>query len=95
MEYTFKKVEDTVYYENSYGVLAREDDVEMEYTVGINSEEYGWFEMYDTATGGEAWHAEGGLWFENKVLTDYDGVFELAPAIIEKLEELGYDCSQI
>lgn len=93
-EYTFKTKQNLVL-ENSYGIVDSEDGVELEITIGINSPEYGWFELYDTETGGDAWYASGGLWFKDKVVTDYDGVFELIPPIIEKLTELGYDCSEI
>lgn len=77
--------------ENSFGTIATEKHVELECSLGINSEDYGWFEFYDIKTGGEDWYAEGGLTFENKVLVDYDGVFALPPFILDKLAELGYN----
>lgn len=76
---------------NSFGLVDKQANVELSITVGINSEDYGWFELYDTKTGGDRWYAEGGLWFENKTLTDYDGVFSLPIEIIEKLEQMGYN----
>lgn len=76
---------------NSFGLVDKQNNVELQISIGINSEHYGWFELYDTKTGGERWYAEGGLWFDNKTLTDYDGVFSLPIEIIEKLEEMGYD----
>lgn len=76
---------------NSFGLVDKEANVELSITVGINSDDYGWFELYDTKTGGDRWYAEGGLWFENKTLTDYDGVFSLPIEIIEKLEQMGYN----
>lgn len=91
---TFKVTESLVL-ENSYGVIASEDNVELEITVGINDEEYGWFEIYDTKSEGTEWYAEGGLIFEGKTLVSYDGVFELIPAVLDKLEEWGYDVSEI
>jgi hypothetical protein len=81
--------------QNSYGILAKEDDVELEITIGINSDEYGYFEMYDVETGGENWHAEGGIWFDGKNVIDYDGVFSLPAAIIVKLNELGYNTENV
>ena len=87
--------------ENSFGVIKTEDSVKVEVTIGIKTFDsngcpiYGWFELYDIETGGESWYAEGGLWFDGKKLTDYDGVFELLPCIIEKLEAWGYDVSEI
>jgi hypothetical protein len=77
--------------ENSFGVLNQQENVELEITVGFNDENYGWFELYDLESGGENWYAEGGLWFKDRTLTDYDGVFSLPHEIIIKLEELGYN----
>ena len=93
-KHTFQVVENLAM-ENSFGVLHAENNVTLEVTIGFNNENYGYFELYDVESGGDEWHAEGGLWFTNKVLTDYDGVFELLPCILDKLEELGYDCSEI
>jgi hypothetical protein len=77
--------------ENSFGVLKRQRDVEIEVTVGIKADDYGWFEISDVENGGEDWYAEGGLWFEGKTLTDYDGVFSLPIPVIDKLREWGYE----
>jgi len=76
---------------NSFGLVDKEANVELSITVGINSDDYGWFELYDTKTGGDRWYADGGLWFDNKTLTDYDGVYALPIQIIEKLEQMGYN----
>lgn len=76
---------------NSFGLVDKQASVELSITVGINSEDYGWFELYDTKTGGDRWYADGGLWFDNKTLTDYDGVYALPIEIIEKLEQMGYN----
>jgi hypothetical protein len=81
--------------ENSFGVIKAEDSVKLEVTVGMNSDDYGWFEFYDIETGGDDWYAEGGLWFQGNKLTDYDGVFALPTYILEKLKEWGYDVSDI
>ena len=90
---TFPAIQ-TISLENSFTTL-KTANVELEITVGINSEDYGWFELYDVETGGEEWHAEGGLWIENNVVTGYDGVFSLPIAVINKLKEWGYDVSEI
>jgi len=37
---------------------------------------------------GEDWG--GGLWFDDKHLIDYDGVFELPRAVVKGIRELGY-----
>ena len=81
--------------ENSFGVLKEEKGVVLEVTVGINSDEYGWFELYDVESGGDEWYAEGGIWFDGKTVTQYDGVFCLPIPIIDKLKEWGYDVSEV
>ena len=91
MKIEFKAVEN-LSLENSFGTIKEQSGIELEVTIGIDDES-GWFEFYDTETGGDDWYAEGGLWFEGKELTDYDGVFALPVCIIEKLRELGYDPS--
>ena len=46
---------------------------------------YGYTEHGDSGEG-------GGLWFDDdKTLTDYDGVAELAPRVITAIESMGYD----
>ena len=81
--------------ETSYGVIKEENDVVLEVTVGINSDEYGWFELYDIESGGEEWYGEGGLWIDGKTITMYDGVFSLPTPVIDKLKEWGYDVSEV
>jgi len=81
--------------ENSFGTIKRENDVKLEVTVGIKDDGYGWFEIADVESGGEEWHAEGGMWFDNKTLTDYDGVFELPTVVTDKLKEWGYCTEEI
>lgn len=94
---TFPAIQ-TISLENSFMTL-KTANVELEVTVGIHDGDalqgndgyhQGWFELYDVETGGEEWYAEGGLWFKGKELTDYDGVFDLPPAIKNKLMEWGY-----
>jgi hypothetical protein len=91
---TFQAVQSLIL-ENSFGTIKAEDNITLEVTVGINSDNYGWFELYDVESGGEDWYAEGGLWIKDKVITDYDGVFSLSPVITEKLKEWGYDTSEV
>jgi hypothetical protein len=81
--------------ENSFMTIKEHSDVKLHITIGINSDDYGWFELYDEETGGEEWYAEGGLWFDGKVVTEYDGVFCLPDSIVKKLVELGYDVSEV
>ena len=82
--------------ETSYGVLRKQNDVELDVSVRVNdSDQYGSFEIYDIETGGEDWYAEGGLWFEGNKVVDYDGVFSLPIPVINKLKEWGYDVSEV
>jgi hypothetical protein len=69
--------------------------IKLEVTVGIKSDRYGWFEVYDIETGGQEYYAEGGLWFDNKELVDYDGVYELPDAVLNELSKMGYDVSEM
>jgi hypothetical protein len=57
---TFQTVQSLIL-ENSFGTIKAEDNITLEVTVGINSDDYGWFELYDIESGGEDWYAEGGL----------------------------------
>ena len=81
--------------ENSFGTIKQDNNVLLEVTVGINSEDYGWFEVSDIETGGEEWYAEGGLQIEDNAVTGYDGVFSLPTAVTNKLKEWGYDVSEV
>ena len=81
--------------ENSFGVLKEEDDVVLEVTVGINSDDYGWFELYDVESSGDEWYAEGSLQIEDGAITGYDGVFSLPIPVIDKLREWGYDVIEV
>ena len=56
------------------------------FEVVINpAENFGYFEHEDY---GDEWG--GGLWFEGKSLTDYDGVYELPAEVVTGIRELGY-----
>ena len=93
MDTTFR-ITTEVRRENSFGVIDSQKDSTIEFIVKVEGER-GSFELYDIETGGERWYAEGGLWFKGKTLVDYDGVFSLSHAIIDKLEENGYDVSEM
>ena len=72
----YKKIERVV---NGYSIEVGYDSVE----------KYGYFEIYDEESGGENYHAEGGLWTDNSnALVDYDGVYELDKDVIKIAEEL-------
>ena len=82
--------------ETSYGRIRSEKDVVISINIGYTAEkDYGYFELYDVETGGDKWYAEGGLWFENEELYDYDGVFELPPFIWEHLEKKGFNVDYV
>jgi hypothetical protein len=81
--------------ETSYGVVKKENDILLEVTVGISSDEYGFFEIYDVESGGEEWYAEGSLQIEEKAIMGYDGVFSLPTVVLDKLVEWGYDVSEV
>jgi len=80
-----------LYEENSFGITREKNAVKTKFTVCIKADDYGWFEI----DGGNDWYAEGGLWFEGKTLTDYDGVFNLSDVIIGLLEEKGFNCDEV
>lgn len=81
----------------------------MLYEVGfIPSKEYGFFEYYDEESGGEIYHAEGGLWFDTEIdvdddglwvanikCVDYDGVYELDDTVIELCSSMNLDMSDV
>lgn len=77
--------------ENSFGSYKHTQAVQMEFTIGIIDTNRGYFELSDIETGGENWYAEGGLWFDDKRLIDYDGVFNLPYQIVNELENMGYN----
>lgn len=59
-----------------------------------NDKSDGYFEGYNV-TDGEDFHVEGGLWFKDKVLVDYDGVFCLPKEVENTLKEMGFDTSEL
>jgi hypothetical protein len=80
---------------NSFGTIREEQNVLLHVTIGINSDTYGWFEFYDVESGGSEWYSEGGIWIENKTITDYDGIFALPKFITDKLAEIGYNVENV
>jgi len=89
------RVTSYVSYDNSFGRISEQDDVLLNVTIGINSEDYGWFEIYDVESGGNDWYAEGGLWISEMTITDYDGMYALPEFITSKLAELGYNVDDV
>lgn len=72
--------------------IRRDSNVEVIVHVGEH-----YFELYDTATGGERYYAEGSLEIDDSgVLTDYDGVGSLPTVIMDMLEnEWDIDVSEL
>ena len=61
--------------------------------IGGVHERGGWYEIYDVASGGEYFHAEGELELDKVdgkwTLTGYDGTFELHPLVVEAVAAQG------
>ena len=93
-QYT-KTTTENLRYENSFGTIRAQDGVKLNCTLWIHSTTSGGFEVYDEESGGDEWHAEGGLWFDNKDVTDYDGVFRLPNGVLELLKENGYNTEEV
>lgn len=75
-------------YEGSFGVSRFQENVETQITIGMHEGWLtGWFEIYDIESGGEEFYGDGGLWFTNGMLVDYDGVFSLSSHVIDGLEK--------
>ena len=70
-------------------------EVLMKYSLSYNSERnFGSFEIYDLDSGGNDFYSEGGLWFDDGELVDYnvqgwEGIFDIPIPILDKLEEWG------
>lgn len=75
--------------ENSFGIVDSQKDVELHVTIEVWDNDRGFFEFYDTQSGGQDWYAEGSLQFDNGELQDYDGVSSLPDFVEDKLREWG------
>lgn len=80
---------------NSFGVTDAENNVELTVNMEYNLEKkYGSFEFYRTGT--EEWYGSGGLWVdENNELADYDGVYSLMPFVLDWLQGVGVNVSDM
>ena len=95
LEKTFKKVRYVGWERSTTPNIEREKKT-MEYSVGWDKEcESGWFEIYDTESGGEDYYAEGCLEFTGITLDGYDGVFSLCEEVVNCLNEWGADVRQM
>ncbi len=82
-----------VYKENSFGIVDEAEKVELKFHVSVGAikedgSRRGSFEWYSPDL---EWYAEGGLWFREDELVDYDGVYSLSDEIILKLHDMGFD----
>ena len=79
----------------SFGSMGGENDVSL--TVHMNYDyenRHGTFEFY--RTGSDDWYGSGGLWVdENNELTDYDGVYPLMPFVLDWLQGVGVNVSDM
>jgi hypothetical protein len=89
------KAKQSLVLSNSFGVINKEKDVELDVTVGIGDDESGYFELYDTLSGGDNWYAEGSIQFDGKNVIGYDGVFDLPDVVKNKLVEMGYNIDDL
>jgi hypothetical protein len=72
---------------NSFGETNWELVV-MTYNIEVDTHKrYGCFEM---VSGCGTYYTEGGLWFTDGELVDYDGIFELPTEIEDQLKKWGY-----
>lgn len=81
--------------QNSFGTIVDQKNIKISVTLVIKDAEYGYFEFFDNETGGYQWYAEGGIWFQGTTVTDYEGVSALPKFIINKLNEWGYETSEV
>jgi len=89
---TIKKIEN-ICLDYSGGSTEKEKE-EVIYNIEVDTiKQYGSFEMYCDSD--ERYYAEGGLWFTDGVLTDYDGIFDLPNTIKEQLTKWGFDTSEM
>ena len=79
-----------------YGTVLKRDDY-VELTVNMNydfEEKHGSFEFYKTDT--EEWYESGGLWVgKNNELVDYDGVYSLMDFVLDWLQSVGIDVTDM
>jgi hypothetical protein len=72
--------------------IRRDENVEAIVHVGVNASGHKWFELYDTDTDGEKYHADGVLVTKDGKLFDYDGVGVLPNVVMDILrDEFGFD----
>ena len=55
------------------------------------ADQQGWFELYDTDTGGQNHYEEGGLWFNDRELVDYDGTSVIDDELLDILDEWDFN----
>jgi len=81
-----------VRWEGSWGASKSEKRT-MTFNIDVNDERTrGGFECYDQDGG---YYAEGGLWFKDNELVDYDGVCTLSKTVLDQLFEWDFDVSDM
>ena len=90
-----KEVKTHAYYENSFGMMGEPKEVVLSVSVWIDDDGGGGFEMYDVESGGHEFYGTGMLVVQDGVLYDYDGVFQLAKEVIDILNEMNIDTTNI
>jgi len=81
--------------ESSHGVTDSERNVIIDIKVSLLEPDYGCFELWDLETGGVRWYAEGGLWFDEDGLVDYDGVACIDDAVLEIVRSWGFSTKEV
>ena len=89
INWTGELVRETSYHRENLGTFQNE----MEFGFTQGNKNHGYIEWCFGRNTLDEDVVEIGLVFENKELTDYDGVFELPEPAILLLESLGFDCT--
>ena len=84
--------------ENSFGTIKEAKKLLLEITLCMCEDGTGYFEWWSDTNNDddeEDQYAEGSLKADGMEMVDYDGVFSLPTAILEKLESWGYNIDNI
>ena len=71
-------------------------EIEICYSIGFHGNgTTGYYEFYDSDTAGNEHYGEGYLEFTGIEFTGYDGCFCIPFEICKKLQEMGFDCTEM